>query len=362
MKIFGNKRNAAHVAKPQKPRRRGLRIFLIIMVSLLVVAGGAYLALSYFIRPPVLDTVVLPPREAPSAPQPGNEPSVSNEPEEVELEIFTVLIAGQDNVGHIGLTDALMLASVNVSNGAINLVSIPRDTMVDVNAADRKINAVFPITGSMDNLVEEVGRITGFLPDYYITIGLRAFIDLVDVLGGVEFNVPIRMQYNDPYQSPPLHINLQPGEQQLTGEQAQQLVRFRGYPSGDIGRIETQHAFLHAVAGELLQIGNVARITDLAGIFIEHVDTNMPLGNLIWMGTQLMGMDEENLNFHTMPGEPGAGHIVIALEPWLEMINNYLNPFPIPVTEEHVQLFTHQNGSITLVGDGESLSQYLVQQ
>lgn len=363
MKLFGNKRKAAHIAKPQKKRRRGLRIFMIILVSLIVVAGGVAFGLNYFIRPPEPRTVVVPPRDVPTVQQQAtdNEPETPEEPpEEVELEIFTVLIAGQDNVGRIGLTDVLMLASVNVTNGAMNIVNIPRDTRVDVAAADQKINAVFPMTESIDRLVTEVERIVGFLPDYYIVLGLEAFSDLVDVLGGVDFDVPVRMQYSDPYQRPPLHIDLQPGPQRLNGNQAQQVVRFRSYPNGDLGRIETQHAFLYALAGELLQISNVTRITELAGVFIEHVDTNMPLGNLVWMGTQLMGMDTENLNFLTMPGEQGGAHIIITLEPWLEMINTYLNPFPMPVTEENVQLFTRQNGAIALVGDGESLSQYLV--
>ena len=362
MKIFGTRRNALHY---NKRRSKGFRVFLVMSVLALLITGGVYALMNLYVRPPEVQPFVFAPREAPAISAGFAEEYVEEPP--AARERFTVLIAGQDNMGNIGLTDTLMLAAIDTSNGAVNVVNIPRDTMVDVSWPDRKINSVFAMTSSIERLMEEVGRLTGFLPDFYVTVNLRALSDLVDVLGGVNFNVPIRMRYDDPYQSPPLHISLDPGYQLIDGAQALQVVRFRqnndgtGYANADIGRIETQQAFLRAISAELLQIRNVTRVGQLAGIFLEHVGTNLPLGNMIYFATELMGIDSADINFRTMPGEYGVWthgglYVVLEIEPWLEMVNTYLNPFPVDVTEENVRVFTRVDGVIDLLGGGVSLT------
>ncbi|MCL2368918.1 MAG: LCP family protein [Oscillospiraceae bacterium] len=358
MKIFGTKRNGAHYAKK---RRRGLRVFLILCIIAVTVTGGVYAWVTINVRPPVVP-VFEPPRSHPTSPTDNSEnPAPTLPPERFDREIYTILVLGQDNVGEVGLTDTVMLVAVDTANGRVNVLSIPRDTLVDVSWTVRKINSVMPMTrGDVNRVMEEVEKLTGFRPDNYVVLGLQALEDLVNVLDGVEFYVPVRMVHDDPYQTPPVHINLQQGLQTLNGNQAQQVVRFRGYPNGDIGRIETQQAFLRAVAAELLQIRNIPRIHELVGIFIEHVDTDIPLGTLIWYATELMGVDSEDLNFFTMPSTEavveGIGYIVVEIDPWLELINHYFNPYPVPVQEENVRLFTRRDGTVRLVGEGNFLT------
>jgi len=186
-------------------------------------------------------------------------------------------------------------------------------------------------------------------------LNLQAFMELVDVLGGVRLNVPIRMQYSDPYDSPPLHINLEPGYQTLTGEQAMHFVRYRG-AAGDLSRVQNQQYFLWAVATESLRVRNVTRIPALLDIFGEHVDTNLPLSGMVYLAQRMTGTDDENLNSHTMPTEPFGSDLVPILDPWLAIINNYLNPYPVSVTPENLRLYTRINGTIQLTGSGLSLS------
>jgi len=169
----------------------------------------------------------------------------------------------------------------------------------------------------------------------------------------VRLNVPIRMQYSDPYDSPPLHINLEPGYQTLTGQQAMHFVRYRA-GDGDLGRVQRQQYFLRAVAVESLQIRNVPRIPALVRIFGEHVDTNLPLSGLTYLAQQMT--NDENLNFHTMPTEPFGHDLAPILDPWLEIINKHLNPYPVPVTLENLRLYTRINGTIQLTGSGMSLT------
>ena len=371
MKLFGTNKGAARrtekyerayqperetqPVRRRRRRRRGRarRVLLILLAIIVLLAGGAFALWNVFVQPPPIDRPAfhLSPDDI-AAPE-----TAAGE----DGEIFTILIAGQDNVGTIGLTDTLMVAAVDTRNGAVNVVSIPRDTKVDVNWQTPKINSVFPMTGSIDRLVDEVEKMMGFRPDFYVSLNLRALSELVDTIGGVYFNVPIRMRYDDPHDSPPLHISLDPGYQMLNGNQAVQLVRFRqnndGSGYGDLGRIATQQAFLQAVARELLQIRNVGRIGDLAGIFFEHVDTDLPLGSMVWLATQLMDIDDEDINFHMMPNVVG-NFVVLELEEWLELMNAYFNPFPVLVTEENVRVFVQRGGAAQLTGGGRSLSDF----
>jgi len=324
--------NAAVPMRKMRPRgrtrsrRRLRRTIAATLIVLLLVSGGIYAFMAFFIRSPI------------------------------DRGVFTVLIAGQDNVGTHGLTDTLMLARIDAENGAVDVVSIPRDTRVDVNWQGPKINSVFAMTGgSIYRLMEEVEKLVGFMPDFYVVLNLQAFVELVDVLGGVQLNVPTRMQYSDPYDSPPLHINLEPGRQTLTGEQAMHFVRYRA-GDGDLGRVQRQQYFLRALAAEALRVRNVPRVPALAGVFADHVDTNLPLSGLTYLAQQMMGMGNENLNFHTMPTEYFGPDLAPVLDPWLEMINKHLNPHPTPVTPENLRLYTRINGTIQLTGGGLSLT------
>lgn len=272
-----------------------------------------------------------------------------------DRDAFTVLIAGQDNVGNHGLTDTLMLVRVDSGDGSVNIVSIPRDTRADVSWQGPKINSVFAMTGgSVERLMEEVEKLVGFMPDFYAVLNLQAFVELVDIVGGVEIDVPIPMQYSDPYDDPPLHINLEPGRQRLTGQQAMHFVRYRT-TTGDLGRVQHQQQFLQAMAQETLRARNMARLPALAGVFGEHADTNLPLSGLAYMARRMVGAGD-GLDTHTMPTEPFGPDLVPVLEPWLELINNYLNPHSAPVTLEHLRLYTRINGTIQLAGNGLPLT------
>ncbi|MCL2368815.1 MAG: LCP family protein, partial [Oscillospiraceae bacterium] len=284
-----------------------------------------------------------------------------------EAGIFTILIAGQDNIGEYGLSDTIMLVAVDIGNSRVNVLNIPRDTRADLPWAMPKINSVMNMTGSIDRLMEEVEGIAGFMPNNYVVIDMDAFSALVDVVGGVYFDVPRRMVYDDPCQD--LHINLEQGYQHLDGERALHLIRWRqnnagtaGYADGDIGRIATQQDFMRVLAAELLQIRNVPRIHEIVQIFIEYVETDLSFGNLAWFATRLMYIESEDITFHTIPSRldyvNGTSYVIIELEPWLEMVNAYFNPFPmVPVIEENVRIFTWStNGVFEVVGEGLSLS------
>ena len=170
---------------------------------------------------------------------------------------------------------------------------------------------------------------------------------LIDRIGGVDFNVPVNMDYDDPAQD--LHIHFEAGMRHLNGEDALRVVRWRknndgtGYASADIGRISTQQAFLTAAAKKLLSPENITNVDALADIFHTYVKTDLTVGNLVWLGKETFSIGLDNITFHTLPGNGSAwykGESVYALDPaaTLTLVNEALNPYDEPLTAEQLDI------------------------
>ena len=160
-------------------------------------------------------------------------------------------------------TDALMVVTMDTNKKTINVMNIPRDTMCNNSAtgASRKINAAYAI-GGIEQTKKEIERLLGFRPDYYVIVNFDGIAAIVDAIGGVEYEVPFRMEYDDPSQD--LHIDLYAGNQTLNGDQVVQFLRWRHnndysvqYPNGDEGRVENQQKFLKELANQVFQLFNI---------------------------------------------------------------------------------------------------------
>ncbi len=259
---------------------------------------------------------------------------------------YTFLLLGVDKAAEN--TDTIMVATYDTVNQALSVMSIPRDTMVNLPWDVKKINSVYNQRG-IDGLKEQIKGITGFEPDFYVEIDLEAFVVLVDEIGGVKFNVPQDMRYKDPYQD--LVIDLKAGEQVLDGQNAMGLVRFRRYASGDIGRIGVQQDFLKALIKQCLALENWSKISSYIRIFNDYVDSDLTSGEMLWFGEKAMGLDMENVNFMTLPGNYSAyawsrsmgqnlSYVTINTEEALEMINTYFNPYDTPITRDMLDIMS----------------------
>ena len=130
-----------------------------------------------------------------------------------------------------------------------------------------------------------------------------------------------------------LSIHLSKGVQRLYGADALNVVRFRhnndgtGYGSEDIGRMQTQQNFLKAVAKQTLTVSNLDKLDDLVKIFYQYVETDLSLGNLAWLGKEIIGMGPDCIEFSTLPSEWKSPYIHLDPEATLELINQYLNPY-----------------------------------
>lgn len=227
-------------------------------------------------------------------------------PEKKEEPVVTCLFLGVNG----NLTDFIMLGQYNPNTREIGLLSIPRDTNVGNNSVDGKINSAYSSRG-MDKLKKQVTEITGIEIDYHVLFKTKILRQVVDKIGGVTVDVPINMNYDDPYQN--LYIHLKKGTQKLTGSQAEQFCRFRknndgsGYPGGDVERTKAQQKFIKAFISELLKVDNISKIPDLINIVLEGTKTNVTLNVAKEYIDDVIALKTDRITTNTLPGSARMG-------------------------------------------------------
>lgn len=214
----------------------------------------------------------------------------------------TILLCGTDEDGT--RTDTILLLTLDRSEGSLRLLSIPRDTYAPAYYVP-KINSAYGAVGGgekgMEQLMEQVKNVVGFMPDAYALVDLTAFVEAVDLLGGLDFDVPMDMDYDDPTQD--LYIHLQAGEQHLTGEQLMWVVRFRsGYANADIGRTEVQRAVVKAAMKQWMRPQTLAALPGLWKIYQENLTTDLSAQNLVWMARVLLKGVGGDIEANVLPG------------------------------------------------------------
>lgn len=203
-------------------------------------------------------------------------------------------------------TDTMMLCRYDDTTGKISILSIPRDTMATIRGRKNKekINHAHAY-GGPELSVKAVKDLLGISLDYYVRVDYKIVEDVVELIGGVEVDVPMDMKYSDPYSDPPLKIDLKKGVQVLNGEESLQFLRYRkGYADQDLGRIEAQHQFMGSAIKKALNPINILKIPKFVNTYIENVDTNIPLDTMAKFALKAKKIDTENIEMATLPGEP----------------------------------------------------------
>ena len=262
---------------------------------------------------------------------------------------YTFLVAARDVAS--GCTDVIIVGRFDTENHTINMVSIPRDTMT--NRADLKINTAYQGNlasggNGIDGLKREIKKLVGFEIDSYAIVDVEAVEKLIDAIGGVYFDVPQDMNYSDVSQDLEIHLNK--GYQKLSGSDAVKLLRFRkGYVNGDLGRIEVQHDFIKAMAAQVLDIGNIPNLGAALEIYQEHVQSNLTPGMILFYAKHFLEMDLDNINFVSMPQHMGGmvnnqSFLFISVGRWVEVINEYLNPYKDKIGQWHLDIKSSMDG------------------
>ena len=258
--------------------------------------------------------------------------------------VYNILICGTDDDGY--RTDTIIVAHLDEETHDVALMSVPRDTVVLTgNGGIMKINSVYAGGGAdgMARLSKRLGAMLGFELDGYVLVNLEAFRETVDLVDGVEFDVPQDMYYQDPTQN--LHIDLKAGKQLLDGEKAMELVRFRkGYASQDIQRTKVQQEFLRALAKKVLSVSSLTKLKEFADVFSTYVTTDLTVGNMLYFAKALMQCDFDAMKTYTLEGEGaminGGSYYPLYAGKLVQVVNESFNPYDAPVTLDTVNVIT----------------------
>lgn len=344
--------NTVSGGKKQKKKGKAGKVILIILLCLVVLLAAAYVYIEYFM-------------DAPDSNKDGihnsDEPPV-NTVDGRKPGVYTILVAGVDVVSNN--TDTIMVGRLDTVNHTLNVVSIPRDTLTNIKHEVKKANSAYhyaeyysriesssyygcdPIAKMREELIKSF---LGFDVDGYILVNMEAAEKVVDAIGGVKFDVPPGMDYDDPTQD--LHIHIPAGQQTLNGEQFVQLMRFRsGYAGGDIQRIDMQHELLMAVASQMISLKNIPNLTEVISIVSDNMKTSLSAENMLYYAKEFLKLDSENIKFYTMPGDTngsvfGSSYVFCDIDAWLKMVNDCLNPWEAQVTTQNVNIVTYKNGN-----------------
>ncbi|MDR1247378.1 MAG: LCP family protein [Clostridiales Family XIII bacterium] len=212
--------------------------------------------------------------------------------------------------GH--LTDTIMLGSYDMKNQRLDIISVPRDTYYDrpeaKSAAQRKINAIYGSDGAVGTAAAVQDILGGIPIHYYAVIKFEGVAEVVDSIGGVTVDIPIDMNYDDPYDKPPLHIHFTKGEQTLNGEDAVKFLRFRknnnggGYPNQDIGRTAAQREFMKAAFKEALGFN----LPNVVKTVMNNVDSDLTVGVAGKIAVKAAGLDAANVQGYSLEGKSGT--------------------------------------------------------
>lgn len=200
-----------------------------------------------------------------------------------------------------GRSDTMLLVRINPEAGKVDLLSIPRDTQVNVPGEGiAKINHA-NLAGGPELVAETIQTNLGPVPiDRYVRVSTGALRELVDLLGGVEVMVPQRMVYTDQTQG--LNIDLEEGWQTLNGDQAEQFARFRTDSTGDIGRVQRQQILMKALRERLTHPTLIPQLPQIMRVMMRYVDTNLTLEETLALANMAMEIEPDDLHMVMLPG------------------------------------------------------------
>ncbi len=337
--------------KDTKKKKKKLWLIILAVIIVLIIAAVA----AYFIWEEAPATADEKHQAEEETAVEETEPTATPEPTSVldsavapanerEDGVYTILLVGEDMwTGH---TDTILVGKIDTNKHTMDFVSIPRDTLLNMDGDMRKINAVYYNAtqlekDGMEALVSKVKDLIGFEVDCYAKIDLNAFVEIVDAVGGIDYYLDEPLYYDDVWQD--MYIDLPAGEAHLSGKEAMALVRYRaGYASADIGRIDVQHKFLEACLDQFISLGNIPNIGKVMDILSESLDTDLSIQNIAYFIRQGLMCDTESIRFATMPNAAktlgGYSYAVIVLGDWVKMINEYINPYVQEITSADLNI------------------------
>ena len=225
---------------------------------------------------------------------------------DVARDPFYMLLLGTD--GRPGETsyrsDTIILARIDPVEKEVTLISIPRDTKVEYNGSTMKINAVHTYAGAV-GMVEAVNELCGVEISHYAEVSFNGLVALTDAVGGVEVNVPDRI--DDPKAA---DFVIEPGLQTLNGDQALAFCRSRAFADGDYTRMRHQRIFIAALANTLLNKVDAANIVPIINSVSDMVVTDLSIQDIVSLANAMRGMDTSKIWTANVPSYAGENTMI----------------------------------------------------
>ncbi|MGE5629094.1 MAG: LCP family protein [Solirubrobacterales bacterium] len=286
----------SNLRKKPKGRFRFLLVISVLLVLVFCVGGYAY---SYLLN------------------LSSNSDSGDTEPvktaEVKEDGIVNILITGVD-IGDTKVniaddkrrTDTIILLNYNPKTEEINVVSIPRDTLIKIKGQNQKINSA-NVLGGKNYIVTAVENLLNLDINYTARVDYEGFRKIIDAIGGVDMYISQNMFYDDASQN--LHIYFKKGQTvHLDGKKAEEFFRWRknndgtGLAEGDLGRINNQHLFIEKVIEKFKSPDIVTKIPSIMGIIPKYVTTNMQPNDMLKYAYKFINIDKSKVTMSTLKG------------------------------------------------------------
>lgn len=318
----GSGSDPAPVQKTPKPRRKGgcLKLLLIPVLIIAILVGLFSMLLS----------------------QPKTDQPIG----ERKKGVSAVLLCGADLGGY--RTDTMMLLYVDSKNKDVGLLTLPRDTYtVTTGGYDAKLNSAYGRNDcgeeGMAALFDYVQNILGYRPDGYVLVELPTLEKLVDTMGGVDFDVPVTVEFEQSKQHDEIHLD--PGMQHLDGAAAMAVLRYRyGYYNQDIGRQDTQKAFLKAALKQWMTPGNLGKVKDVLKLLREETMTDLSDRNFYWLAWNVLRSGITDIRTDTLPGYADyvgdQSFYILYPNDTVELVNEFYNPYQVEITRDLVNIAT----------------------
>ena len=305
--------HAPKKSKKKSRKRRGCGCGCLTWLLAILLAGC--LGLFFFLQPPKAEEAIGPRKR----------------------DTATILVCGTDADGM--RTDTMMLLYLSGSESRVGMLSLPRDSYtITAYGKTAKLNSAYGRNDGgeegMEVLMDYVQRIIGYRPDGYILLDFTLVPKIVDIMGGVDVDVPMDMEVEGTY--------LTPGYQHLSGQEVLAILRFRsGYATADLGRVEMQRTVLKACMKQWLTPAHIGGAVEALKILESGSLSTLNTSHYIWMAkAMVLGMG--NLHSDTLPGtaeyRDGVSYYILNRSKIAELINESYNPYRITIEESDLNI------------------------
>ena len=226
---------------------------------------------------------------------------------------INMLIVGCDEIENQGRADTIVLLSISPKTKNVLILSIPRDTRVEIPGRGmNKINHAYAF-GGKELISKTVSSFLDIPINFYVIVDFIKFVNIIDELGGVEINIEKEMHYID--KAGGLNINLYPGKQILDGEKALQYIRFRHDNLGDLGRIKRQQKLVEALINKMMNLNSVKKIPQILEGLKTYLETDIKLQDAVALANLFKRVSQDKFIIETVQGNPVYINGISYLEP-----------------------------------------------